>query len=240
MEIGSAPSLSHVCIFGTAGLRGSLFLKTPSWRTDWLGKRHFCRHFSRKPETSPDWISQRLDPVFDPVDLGPLRRQLAENAWLVSLGCSGGPQRACGDYLHLIQLGFQGKPILRKIGRFSLYACGNGGGSAPCGQARLWRPNGPQCAKSHAVWQSPSSRTEKLRTSQKYFFCFSTLFRAHWGAFRGLRTVGHITQLAYYLMVPAAPGRLNAAWAPGKTHTSERSVLYGTYGHIHRYRGHIQ
>ena len=41
------------------------------------------------------------------------------------------------------------------------------GESAACGQARLWRPNGPQCAKSPAVWQSPSSRTEKLRTFSK-------------------------------------------------------------------------
>ena len=39
--------------------------------------------------------------------------------------------------------------------------------SAACGQAHLWQPNGPQCTKSHAVWQSPSSRT---------IFLFSTLF----------------------------------------------------------------
>ena len=51
------------------------------------------------------------------------------------------------------------------------------GESAACGQARLWRPNGPQCAKTHAVWQSPLSRTEKLRTfSKKYFFIFRRFF----------------------------------------------------------------
>ena len=54
------------------------------------------------------------------------RRHLAENAWLVSLGCSGGAQRPCRVYLHIIQRLLQGKPILLKIGRFSLYACGNG------------------------------------------------------------------------------------------------------------------
>ena len=31
------------------------------------------------------------------------------------------------------------------------------GGSAPSGQARVSRPNWPQCAKSHAAWQSLSS-----------------------------------------------------------------------------------
>ena len=44
------------------------------------------------------------------------RKQLAEKVWLVSLGCSGGVQRARGDHLHTIQRWLQGKPILRKIG----------------------------------------------------------------------------------------------------------------------------
>ena len=56
------------------------------------------------------------------------------------------------------------------------------GESAACGQARLWRPNGPQCAKTHAVWQSPLSRTEKSRT---FFFYFLSFFWAHRGAFCG-------------------------------------------------------
>ena len=48
------------------------------------------------------------------------------------------------------------------------------GGSAPSGQARVSRPNWPQCAKSHAAWQSLSSRAEKLRVFSKYFFIFLT------------------------------------------------------------------
>ena len=48
-------------------------------------------------------------------------------------------------------------------------------------------------------------------------------------AFRGLRAVGHVLQLAYYLTGPAAPGRLNAAWTAGKPELL--SGLYGTYGH---------
>ena len=44
------------------------------------------------------------------------------------------------------------------------------GGSAPSGQARVSRPNWPQCAKSHAAWQSLSSRAEKLRIFSKIFF----------------------------------------------------------------------
>ena len=73
-----------------------------------------------------------------------------------------------------------------------------------------------------------------------YMYIYSTLFRAHRGVFCGFRAVGHILWLTYYLTVPAAAGRLNAALVAGKPHTSERSVLYGTYGHIRRYSGHIQ
>jgi hypothetical protein len=51
------------------------------------------------------------------------------------------------------------------------------GGSAPSGQARVSRPNWPQCAKSHAAWQSLSSRAEKLRIFSKiFFFHFLTIF----------------------------------------------------------------
>ena len=50
-------------------------------------------------------------------------------------------------------------------------------GSAPSGQARVSRPNWPQCAKSHAAWQSLSSRAEKLRIFSKiFFFHFLTNF----------------------------------------------------------------
>ena len=40
------------------------------------------------------------------------RRHLAENPWLVSLGCSGGAQRSCRVHPHIIQHWFYGKPIL--------------------------------------------------------------------------------------------------------------------------------
>ena len=113
-------------------------------------------------------------------------------------------------------------------------------GSAPSGQGRLWQPNGPECAKSHAASQSPSSRTENCELCQKIFVYFSTFFRAHRGDFCGFSAASHAFELAYFLTVLAAPGRLNPAWVLRKTHTSERSVLHGTYGHIHRYRGQIQ
>ena len=51
------------------------------------------------------------------------------------------------------------------------------GGSAPSGQARVSRPNWPQCAKSDAAWQSLSSRAEKLRIFSKiFFFIFDHFF----------------------------------------------------------------
>ena len=56
-------------------------------------------------------------------------RQLAENVWLVSPGCSGGAQWYCRNHLLLVQPWLQGKPLVaRENGRFSLYAyaCGNG------------------------------------------------------------------------------------------------------------------
>ena len=39
---------------------------------------------------------------------------------------AGVPSGIVPDHLHQIQLGFYGKPLFWKIGRFSLYACGNG------------------------------------------------------------------------------------------------------------------
>ena len=43
------------------------------------------------------------------------RQQLAENAWLVSLGCSGGAPRSCRAHLHIIQLGFKGNPYFETL-----------------------------------------------------------------------------------------------------------------------------
>ena len=53
-------------------------------------------------------------------------------------------------------------------------------GSAPSGQARVSRPNWPQCAKSDAAWQSLSSRAEKLRIFSKIFFSFFDHFFSFW------------------------------------------------------------
>ena len=50
------------------------------------------------------------------------------------------------------------------------------GESAACGQARLWQPNGPQCAKSHATWQSLSSRLKNCGFLKKIFSHFLKLY----------------------------------------------------------------
>ena len=69
----------------------------------------------------------------------------------------------------------------------------------------------PRCKKPCRL-AVRSSRTEKLRTFSKKDF-----FRAHRGSFRGLCAVCHVPWLAYFLAVPAAPVRLNAAWVSAKT-----------------------
>ena len=99
---------------------------------------------------------------------------------------------------------------------------------------------GPNVQKAMPFGSPPYQGLKKCGLSKKkVFFYFSTFFWAHWGDFCGFRAAGHILWLAYFLTVPAAPGRLNPALVPGKTHTSERSVLWSRYGHIHRYRGQI-
>ena len=90
----------------------------------------------------------------------------------------------------------------------------------------------------HAVWQSPSSRTEKIPDFFKKIF--STFFRTRWGAFRSFRAVGHILWLAYSLMVLVASGRPNAAWDAENPLILKYLPICGIYGHILRYRGHIQ
>mgnify|MGYP007119764476 CR=1 FL=1 len=80
------------------------------------------------------------------------------------------------------------------------------GGSAPSGQARVSRPNWPQCAKSHAAWQSLSSRAEKLRIFSKLFFHFFDHFFKVLVFFCRFLAVGHILRLACFLAVLAAPG----------------------------------
>ena len=133
---------------------------------------------------------------------------------MVSWGCSGGAQRSCWDHLHIIQLGSRKTHVLKNW-PFSLYACGNGV-DLPMWPSTPLATEWASICKSHAVWQSPSSRTEKLRTFSKSNF-FDLLLRAHSGDFCGLRAVGHISWLAMLVgwhaswrFQPAA-GRLNTA-----------------------------
>ena len=103
------------------------------------------------------------------------RQQLAENAWLVSLGCSGGAQRSCGVHLHIIQHWFYGKPILRKIGRFPLCACGNGV-DLPHLAKRAFRDQiGPNVQKAMLLGSPSHQGLKNCGFSQKYFF-FLTIF----------------------------------------------------------------
>ena len=108
------------------------------------------------------------------------RQQLAENAWLVSLGCSGGPQRSCRVHVHIIQLGLQGKPILLKIGRFSLYACGNGV-DLPHLAKRAFRDQiGPNVQKAMLLGSPSHQGLKNCGFSQKYFFSFFDHFFKFW------------------------------------------------------------
>ena len=102
--------------------------------------------------------------------------------------------------------------------------------SAPCGQARFWRPNGHQHAKSHAVWQSPLSRTEKLRTFSKKI----DLFWGPPGFF--LRFSRCWPYFVAGILFDGFGRTKKASSSVGSTEnpSSERSVLCGTYGHIHR------
>ena len=109
------------------------------------------------------------------------------------------------------------------------------GGSAPCGQAQLWRPNGPQYAKITPFGSPPDQGLKNCELFKKNRLLGPT------GLFFGsFCAAGHISQLAYFLTVLATPGRLNTACVHKKIHTSEWSVLYGTYSHIYSYRGRVQ
>ena len=133
------------------------------------------------------------------------RRHLAENAWLVSLGCSGGVQRPCRVHLHITQLGFRGKPILLKIGRFSLYACGNGV-DLPHLAKRAFRDQiGPNVKKGMLLGSLSHQGLKNCGFSHKInFHDFAQFF---WVFFsRRFRAVGHILRLAYFLAVSAASG----------------------------------
>ena len=135
------------------------------------------------------------------------RQQLAENVWLH--GAPGVfwryPAGFWGQSTSNLTLG---TPLFWKKGQFFLlHTCRNWPGeSAPWDQAHLWRPNRPQCAKRHAIWQSLSSRTEELQTFPEKIFRLFFITGVLFAVFALLAI-----WLAYYLAVPAAPGlgRLN-------------------------------
>ena len=100
-------------------------------------------------------------------------------------------------------------------------------GSAPCGQARLWRPNWTQYAQRQAVSQSPSSRAKNCGLSPKSVLFFDPF----------LGPAGLIPQFACcwpYFVAGILFGGLSRT--RGAKCNLGVSVLYGIYGHIHRKR----
>ena len=73
----------------------------------------------------------------------------------------------------------------------------------------------------------PHKQLKNCGVPQKTFFSFLTLFRAHQGAFRDFRAVGHILWLVYSWTVSSAPGRLNAT---RKTLVLKHWPIHGIYG----------
>ena len=75
---------------------------------------------------------------------------------------------------------FQGKPILLKIGRFSLYACGNGV-DLPHLAKRAFRDQiGPNVQKAMLLGSPSHQGLKNCGFSQKYFFSFLTIFFSFW------------------------------------------------------------
>ena len=155
----------------------------------------------------------------------------------MSLGRSGGPGRACRVHLHIIQLGFKGKPMLRKMADFpSMHACGDGvdlphlakhafgyqsrsripsslgrSGGHPAPTARLHGRKisllRAQCAKGHGVGLPPSSRTKKLRIFSK-----NRPFRAHRGAFLRFSRCWPCFAAGIFLNGSGCTRKVNPAW----------------------------
>ena len=100
--------------------------------------------------------------------LGAGARQLAGNVWLVSLGCSGGVQRACRAHLYIIQLGFYGKPILLKIGRFSLCAYVKMGWICPARQPGLASQGPASPGRFRAIYSAFGVARELLLKIAEY------------------------------------------------------------------------
>ena len=66
---------------------------------------HTCICMHKRAHTHPRACVQR------PTGRIGSRQQVAENVWLVSLGCFGGAQWSCRVHLPIIQRGFKGKPL---------------------------------------------------------------------------------------------------------------------------------
>ena len=103
------------------------------------------------------------------------------------------------------------------------------GESAPFCQARLSRQNRPQCAKTHDIWQSLSSRTEKLRTFSKNIL-FWDRFSISGDFFAVFALLNIFRSWHTLLTVPAAPGRLNPTWVLQETLVLKNWLIYGIYG----------
>ena len=94
------------------------------------------------------------------------RPHLAENVWLVSLGCSEGAQRSCRTTYTESCLGCRENPYFGKLAAFP-YMHVKMGWICPNAQ------NAPLATKWPPMYKKscPSSRTEKLRTFLKNIFC---------------------------------------------------------------------
>ena len=113
--------------------------------------------------------------------------------------------------IYIIQRWFDGKPILRKIGRFPLCVW-KWGGSAHVAKRAFGDQMGPNVQKPMPLGSPHHQGQKKYGLSQNISFIFYFDFLgAQRGDFCGLRAGGHISWLAYYLTGSAAPGRLNAA-----------------------------
>ena len=75
----------------------------------------------------------------------------------------------------MIQLGFRGKPILLKIGRFSLYACGNGVNRPHLAKRTVRDQIGPNVQKAMLLG-SPSHQGLKNCGFSQFFSFFDHVF----------------------------------------------------------------
>ena len=98
----------------------------------------------------------------------------------------------------------------------------------------------PVCKKS-CLLAVPLIKDWKIADFLKKYFSFSfDFFLGPPGCFPRFLRCRPYSWLAYSLTGLAAPERLNATWAAGKTLILKILLIYGRYGHIHGYRGHIK